>query len=289
MAEQIGENQWKGQDGKIYGSEGEANVTGGHSDGGSGAGWGSMSGFGGDVAGLALVALKLYLWLIKSGILPCIIIGAVFSATIGIPYNLITKTPYTSNIAAWLITTVIGFIISFFAWRKKKKILLFTMIALCIPGFIYGFVTKYGFANDPSTMSMQMVTVNADSTALIGNPFGSGSKMLDIKKGEPLKITGEARERWTPVDYNNNEGWVLTEDIKIQIITPDQTDNALVIADTADVYSSLSATSKVINILAKGTEISLIGVHDRYPSWARITLEGKNGWILTEKIQMHED
>ena len=77
MPNQVGD-QFQGADGNWYDSEAGANLAHG-GDGGSGSGWGAMSGTGGDVFWLAVIAAKLFIFLVKSGLLPGLAISLILS------------------------------------------------------------------------------------------------------------------------------------------------------------------------------------------------------------------
>jgi hypothetical protein len=85
-----------------------------------------------------MLALKITIYLIKKGIIPCLAIAAGCAAFITIPYGLITKTSFigTATIAFYIVTGVF-FIVSMIAWNKGILKILFSMGAVVLITLLY--------------------------------------------------------------------------------------------------------------------------------------------------------
>lgn len=210
---QQGDGKWRSDDGNVYDDETTARTV------VSGKGDNIATGTAGTMIWFAVVGIKLYLWLIKSGILPCFAIGAAISSTFGLVYTMITKIPYLANITAWFITTAIGFAISFFAWRSKKKPLFILMIAIGIPGLISAGIDKNRVeAADGEIVITATAIVTGEKAELFPNLRASSKRIALLDKGAEVSIIGTYKRSatWTQVLYEDKKLWIETSLIKIQ-------------------------------------------------------------------------
>jgi hypothetical protein len=110
----------------------------GGGDGGSGAGWGSMSGLGGNIFGLAIAGIKLFIIFIKVGVVQSFLVSLGSCVFVGIFYGLITKTQFIASGTAYYITFAIIFTVSMIGWNVKKLRKIFVaLVAICGIGLVY--------------------------------------------------------------------------------------------------------------------------------------------------------
>ena len=175
----------------------------------------SSSGGGGNFIEAILFVIK---WLITSGALLCIVIGAAISSTVGLVYTMITKMPYNLNIVAWVITTAIGFTLSFIAWQKEKKLLVILMIAIGVPGIIHTVATKDRIEVVEGEIAITATAiVTADSAELFPNLRASSKRIAVLSKGAEVSIVGTYKRSatWTQILYEDKKVWIETSRIQI--------------------------------------------------------------------------
>jgi hypothetical protein len=122
---------WTDSNGNTYLSYSEAEKADSknRSGGGSNGSWGSMSGYGGTIAWFALLFVKLFIVLVKYGILQSFVIGITSCAALGIVYALITQAHFLSSGIPIAVTLAAVFTISVIAWNVKKIFAVFFIMA----------------------------------------------------------------------------------------------------------------------------------------------------------------
>jgi hypothetical protein len=142
----------------------------------------------------AIFFIKLYIWLIKKGIIPCLGIAGGTAAFIGIPYGLITKTSFMGTIpyALWIIFGV-GYIGSLIAWNKKIKQILIPMGIMGVIAIAWIFMLKKEVTDVPNYMWISNKPKYFDDTNMVDgfrykvNEEGNGVIIINYtgkKKGD---------------------------------------------------------------------------------------------------------
>jgi len=144
------------------------------------------------------------------------LVGAV--GVFGTAYYILAKLHlnFFINLALYFIVPIAALIITYSAWRNRKYILFFIMLALSVPGYI-GLTGE--IRSPKSTQTTQTaITQQADIINNVNfrkDPSTGDNIIRQLKKGDTVTLTGEVLGGWTQITHNGDTGWVSTEFLKI--------------------------------------------------------------------------
>jgi hypothetical protein len=202
MAKQMSDGSWQDSDGRSFLSEHDANNS--YS---SDKAFNDMLGLTAVVGFFAILFIKLYIWLLKKGIIPCLGIAGGVAAFIGIPYGLITKTSFMGTAAgAWWIIFLVVYIVSLIAWNKKLIKILIPMGVMVVITVAWISLLSFEVINVPDYMWISRMPENhanakeVDSIKYNENAAGDGiiivkygGKKINIKFDKESKPTLKSR------------------------------------------------------------------------------------------------
>jgi len=292
-----GNGTWESSDGKTFHSQDEARA---YSEGGgsgkvsgSGGDWGAMSGLGGTIASFLLIAVKIVIFLYVHGILQCAAIGAGVAFAAGIFFTIITGMPFINNITLWSLAAVIGFVISFIAWKKQGWGVVILAGTIGLVGYLYLFLAYngivYGGADVPGQNVIARTNVNTQLRTSRSN--------IDVKSGDLVNVRGPVSENRVPIDWKpsyrskTRKGTMQTEDLRIKTI---DNNTMAIITDTiadidANLLSNMPLFNRTITTIAKGDTVRVIESHNSRYEWTKVEVAGKKGWIKTNSFLFEDD
>ena len=110
-----------------------------------------------------------------------------------------------------------GIITTYIAWRNRKYILFFVMLALAAPGIYFAsseIIKLYnGEQTDqtqPQSADFSGATINANANFRSG-PSTDNQVIRQLQQGDSVLLTGEVSGSWTQVSHNGDTGWVSSE------------------------------------------------------------------------------
>jgi len=183
MAKQMSDGSWQDSDGRSFLSEHEANNS--YS---SDKAFNDMTGgLIGAVGFFVLIGIKIYWFLLKKGVIPCLGIAGGTTAFIGIPYGLITKTSFMANGGAWYAIFGILFVVGMIAWNTKKIKLLIPQFAMTLLAVVYIFLVTFETINVPDYMWISRMPENVQGAkevdSLKYNENAAGDGIIVVKYG----------------------------------------------------------------------------------------------------------
>jgi len=145
-------------------------------------------------------------------------VGIMFTA--GLIYNhFIGRGQSTLPIIPILVVLVAGLIVTLIAWRNRKYVLFFIMLALAVPGYL-GLFEIIPQEPGASTRTLSIIRGSAAPTVtatVTGNanfrsgPSTNNSVIRQFSQGDTVTLTGETSGGWTQVTHNGDTGWVSSE------------------------------------------------------------------------------
>jgi hypothetical protein len=119
-----------------------------------------------------------------------------------------------------IIAMIVGFIITFIAWRYKRNVLFGLMLVISVIGYLnlFGIIgNKTPKAKTETTQSLA-ITQQADIINNVNfrkDPSTGDNIIRQLKKGDTVTLTGETVEGWTQITHNGDTGWVSSEFLKV--------------------------------------------------------------------------
>jgi hypothetical protein len=113
---------------------------------------------------------------------------------------------------------IVGFIITFIAWRYKNNVLFILMLVISVIGYLnlFGFIGNK--TPKPQTTQSVTITQQADITQNVNfrkDPSTGDNIIRQLKKGDTVTLTGEVVEGWTQITHDGDTGWVSSEFLKV--------------------------------------------------------------------------
>ena len=214
MAHQVGD-QFQGADGNWYGNESDAKRA---IPSTTSANFDMQMGGVADAAWFAVIGIKLYIWLIKKGVIPCAAIAAGMNGVLGIFYAMIAKAPLTSNPTAYWIMFGIAWLIGMVVWNLKKMKVIYAMCSSVVITVLYVISLQFGILDVPEYMWLtKRSTSYSSGSSKFGdfryavNNAGDGVIITKYTGKNNAEIVIPAEINGLPVTRIEGMGYLLNE------------------------------------------------------------------------------
>lgn len=140
---------------------------------------------------------------------------------------------------------------------------------------------------DGSTLSSRAATtgtVTADVLNVRNNPNTSSNIIGSLKQNTKISII-EMSNGWYKISYNNTNGWICGDYVKLESATTSPTTSTGTVNATAlNVRAGASTNNKIIGSLYNGSKVEILSTSN---GWHQIKYNGGTGYVSGEYISIN--